>query len=635
MLRPTLFLIYLLLINPYAKSQVHDKYDPLFNTCDSMFNAENYEQAHFACELAFEELLSFREFEDLYADTDLNDSLIIEAGIKTGYSLTILGRYREALDAYNNLIACCFQPEKPDSNYLFIVQETAGICMALQDHALLADQCKEVIRVMSALGQPENEMLMNYYYTLGEEYLTGGNYAGAQQAYNKATEIHIKYHPVPDLIYARIQVELSSAYLSVGNPKKCIELNYEALRISDKSDEKDYSLLSDIYQLLIWGYNGLDNVDSAIYYTSKVIDVSYQLPAFEQATALVSAALYIINYDMTYKTTIAEDNRFDNVLISAEQIYDSLQPPPIFLNNLYTAFANYYITIGKYDSTIYYYKKSLGLIESGYGKNNIIYLNSLATLGRYYEVDKNYAQAEITYDSLMAGSRRFLQSNFIFLPAGQQESILSSFEQNKNFAFSFYHDHNELPAMSEVFFDNELFMKGLLLQNITSLRNEILNSGDSSSIQLFNEWIHLKQELAAMNLNNQPDTSDLETAADKMEQQLIGKKKKKENAVETSWKDVREGLNKDEAAIEYVTFNETGITYYYAALVKRNSKSPELFFLGNALLIDSLLLRKTSETEASFIKRIYSFPDPAFPEDAALYTGPLIYQTFWAPFESE
>ncbi len=594
--------------------------------CDSLSNLDQYADAKTYCMLAYQEAKN---------NTQIQDTLVMHAALSSAYAQYQSGDYEAAVPAFENLADILFNRSGETDSFVWVNEQLFGIYQILGDHEKKISYLNTIIKSLESLYGDQDINLWYYYYLAGEEYILNGDYAASIRYFISAGDLYLVIGRPQDGNYARILVENSSNFLIVGKYEESIENDKKALKILESLDEKYPEIVADAYQLMSWSYRNLGMPDTAIDYVNKLIAVVSELDAFTMANNLVSSTLFIINLDIEGGTFYAKEAGLDKVLHQALAIYDSVKPDAIFINNVYIAFGNYFSNEKMYDSVTYYYVKSLSLIEKAYGKNNIIYLNGFYSLASNYLIDGDTVSAELIYDSLLHMSESFLSSNFIFLSESEKESIFTSFTMYRTSIFNFYHTiENTQKNKAEIFYNSELFMKGILLQNITSMRNNIMQNKDPGILQDFNDWITLKQNLAALYLNKDPQSEVVEKQTEALERKLTQKNVFIKNvSASANWKAVQSALKSDEVAIEFMFFPDAYDFNYYALILTPDSEEPIAIPLFEGNKINTLLARNGNESISNYINRIYTFPDPAFPDDSAYYSGEKLFHLLWSPLE--
>lgn len=490
-----------------------------------------------------------------------------------------------------------------------------------------------IIACSESLYTDSSEFVMTYYYLGAEAYLLSGDYAASIQYFEKAKSIHKKIYQQPDAFYARILVEMSSPYLSISRYQQSIDANLEALRVLDSIGDTDYTIRTDAYQLLSWSYMGIDSVETALDYVLRQIDLADSLDEVSRAGLLVGSALIIINFDIDNGTTIAKENNFTKLLHQALDIYSHIQIDPVYISNVYIALGNYYSVEQNVDSVLHYYSKSAQLLESAYGRNNVMYLNALSTLAIYSAQSGLINNARVQYDLLDELSQNFLSSNFLFLSEQEQESFLTAFERYQLLRFNFYMSEPSLQdTLGIVLFNSSLFMKGLLLQNITALRTRVHNMGSENDKEVFEQWLQVKQELADAIMQNSPQSKSLMETAEQYEKQLL-KSGLTDLTVnyQFDWQSVQKQLTETDAVVEITRCYTEGTELYYAVVLTATMQKPVAIPLMTGELLSQLFMRNAGETEPDYINRVYGMYDPEFGEDSLFYNGHRLYRHIWKP----
>jgi CHAT domain-containing protein/tetratricopeptide (TPR) repeat protein len=199
--------------------------------------------------------------------------------------------------------------------------------------------------------------------------------------------------------------------------------------------------------------------------------------------------------------------------------------------------------------------------------------------------------------------------------------------------------HFQTPDASILSYDNELFAKGLLLKTSNNIRNQILNSGDSELINLYEQYIALNQKIIA-NTQNADSTIVWERETERMDKILTkgvsGYIPYEEKDMD--WVKVQQSLSAHDVAIEFIAFaiinhnanimESTAFdsTMYCALLIRKDSKAPMFVPLFEQTQLSEFLDDENSET-AKRIQKLYSGGNARF------YKGQKLYNLIWEPLE--
>ena len=181
-------------------------------------------------------------------------------------------------------------------------------------------------------------------------------------------------------------------------------------------------------------------------------------------------------------------------------------------------------------------------------------------------------------------------------------------------------------------YDNTLFSKGLLLRTSNHIKNSVYESGDTELINAFNE-ITLYQSRLAQNNVPRDSIAIIKLGISYIEKQIMSRLSEYADYnkfMSYTWKDIRDNLDKNEAAIEFVPIfripenKDTLIAYYAAAIIKKTYDEPRIIGLCSNDLIDSLTYRESGLRPNKFVNRLYNGTRRAD-----------LYEAIWSPLENE
>ena len=169
----------------------------------------------------------------------------------------------------------------------------------------------------------------------------------------------------------------------------------------------------------------------------------------------------------------------------------------------------------------------------------------------------------------------------------------------------------------------------------------LASSGDQEAFSMFDRLTAKKNELAAL-VNTVPRDRDehwrrnlaqLEQEANKLEKELAQRSAsyagQEEELARPSWKQVRDALKQDEAAVEFVRFpfhdgsKWTEKSYYAALVERRESRQPQVVMLGEAKELEGAPLEDYRAWVA----------EPNLAEPPRAGAGRKFAERFWQPLE--
>jgi CHAT domain-containing protein len=204
------------------------------------------------------------------------------------------------------------------------------------------------------------------------------------------------------------------------------------------------------------------------------------------------------------------------------------------------------------------------------------------SLGAAYIKAGDYANAVNLYTGIVTEEKKRAHDIFAFLPEGQRELYWKMKEPLMNNIFKLNQEGTVTVARGSVFeiskgnrnltssilYDASLLNKGLLLEAFLNMQRIIISSGDQELINAFNELRELK--------GSDPKR------AEQLEQTIISKVSSYGDFMDFTrigWQDVRDNLQANEAAIEFVVSETDDVSYYSAEILRKNYKEPQHVFL--------------------------------------------------------
>ena len=176
-----------------------------------------------------------------------------------------------------------------------------------------------------------------------------------------------------------------------------------------------------------------------------------------------------------------------------------------------------------------------------------------------------------------------------------------------------------MDSSGEVYDDSALFTKGLLLNAETSLRDLILESGDSAAVKQFDAMQMIRMTLSKQYekpiAERRLNCDSLERVAEQMERELMKSSKAFGDftrSLTVGWKDVQKGLGDDDVAIEFLA-------------------SP--VFGGDSILYVALTLKKGYDKPKMIT--LFEERELRMVRESKWYTTPELCELVWGPLSDE
>lgn len=176
-----------------------------------------------------------------------------------------------------------------------------------------------------------------------------------------------------------------------------------------------------------------------------------------------------------------------------------------------------------------------------------------------------------------------------------------------------------MDSSGEVYDNSALFAKGLLLNAETSLRDLILESGDSAAVKQFDAMQMIRMTLSKQYekpiAERRLNCDSLERVAEQMERELMKSSKAFGDftrSLTVGWKDVQKGLGDDDVAIEFLA-------------------SP--VFGGDSILYVALTLKKGYDKPKMIT--LFEERELRMVRESKWYTTPALCELVWGPLADE
>ena len=211
-----------------------------------------------------------------------------------------------------------------------------------------------------------------------------------------------------------------------------------------------------------------------------------------------------------------------------------------------------------------------------------------------------YNDAYKWYNTYLNELRKGMKETFVFMSEAQRENYWQ--KQNNtlnsilqiNHPHTTYHKDSGIPKAtkerwnekSEILYNAALLQKGILLEASRNIMEIVTESGNT---QLYNKLKRLQEIRMQLNSQNREGINyeELENEAQKLEEDLLASSRQYANYMkylDITWQDIHKSLSEHDVAIEFISSNKEGRTYYSAEILKSNFEKPihiQLFSLSN------------------------------------------------------
>ncbi|MCL2074523.1 MAG: CHAT domain-containing protein [Marinilabiliaceae bacterium] len=464
---------------------------------------------------------------------------------------------------------------------------------------------------------------------LGILYREMGDYSKAEKYFTEAKVVREKVLGKEHVLYASSLHNLGNLYLDLGDLPKAISFILEAKQIREKvlgKEHNDYAVHLNNLAALYIEIGDFSEAENYLLETKEIFEKIHGKDHHYNANSLYGLGiLYMRKGDFDKaETFFLEAKNIDEAVWGKEHLN--------YANSLHNL-GILYFKMNEFDKAKENYLEAINIREKRSGKEHPDYLTSLNNLAALNFFTKNFTETEtlkIETDQITAN---LVENNFVFLSERQRELFWNKYKDNFEITFSitFANPSNIITAHA---YNNTLFTKGLLLRTTNKIRDVIYSSGDENLIEQYDFLKSNRLSLNALKQQENPDLemiSILETTVDNLDKSLTQKSAEyKDFNQEVKWNNIRDILQKDEVAIEFVHFrllddNDTftDTILYCALLLKKDTDKPLWIPLFKESDLLELAKREKGLSDIEFTQQLYSDK------------GASLYNLIWKPLEKE
>lgn len=387
--------------------------------------------------------------------------------------------------------------------------------------------------------------------------------------------------------------------------------------------------------------------DTAQHYYEIGIN-SWEKSKIEKDSIYINALFY---YGATKMLNKDYQGVIDTYKKAVDIIKNDLGNNHIMYSTMLSNIAISYKMLKDYKSSIDYYNKYYDLLVQQNDTNSSGLLGYYLGIGPLYEETGEYDKAQEMYIKANNATIRIIQDLLKYISLSSEKRIAQNFvwfTLNLNYFYSFCLSRiEEKPELSRFLYNNELIKKGLILRLIKEKISQILSSNDEELISYFNEWTEIRQMLSKLYLlpisERKENVLNLEVKCKELENKMASKlgyinynKKIEKNTI--TWKDVRDNLKNNEAAIEFMHFDAYNFlknswvdsTVYGALIIKKDYENPRFVYLFCEKDFHTFLNNNKGRNSYDQVKKLYTRFKGS---ERDYYKGDSLYGFVWEKIE--
>ena len=587
-----------------------DTYDQLKTQYDSLRKAENFEGA----------LVAAKQMNTWALQNETDTSLRYAVSLK---EVGVCFYYLEELDSAKtyyqfSLEAFKLQHREDHSNYAISLSNLGVLYRTMGDYKAaepLYKQALEIIKQTLGEGHPNYASCLN---NLGVLYSDMGNYKAAEPFYKQSIEIKKKALGEGHPDYAKGLQNLGILYKEMGDYKAAEPYYKQALEIYKKALGTENTSCSQILNSLGNLYLEMGDYKASEPLYKQVLEINKKALGEEHTgyarglNNLGELFWKMCNYKAAEPLCKQALEIYKKALGTENPSYAEV------LNNL----GELYLNMGDYKAAEPYYKQAMEIRKKALGEEHTDYANSLNNLGilfyemgyyktaeTYYkqaleiqkkalgEAHPNYLSTENSYAYFLTKTNREkegyeilknnftkksiqIADNFEWLNDNQKEAYWKKeSEFYDNLSWFANESHEKVPEAVGLNYNSALVTKSKMLEAKISSENYYREVDE-----LREELAYRRRFLAKIESEGSAEKDRLDKLrkeADSLDKRLTlswPEYAQQKKNLSITWDQVQQNLEKGEAAIEFVRFEneDDSVVYYNALVLKKGDKNPTL-----------------------------------------------------------
>ena len=461
-----------------------------------------------------------------------------------------------------------------------------------------------------------NNLSVCYYYL--------NNVGEAIKLANEVLIIREKVLGKSHIDYGMTLHNIAAFYGDIGNIPKAIELEEEVLNIYQKNLGTSHPEYAEALSNLAYYYSEISNFEKSLCLYQKALSI-YENSVGKDNPDYIQCLSDLSDF-------YSNDGNIQKAIDTQKEVLRRYartigKEHPSYIMSL-RALAHHYDQKGNIDEAIRLLHKALDISNKLYPKSEL-YFGIIGDLSLLYYQDEKLSRFEEYWREYFEMRKQKMKKELMNMTSKNRVSWV---DDNYNYFkewIPYFAERANYYLFSDLVYNSALICKGIILDTDDELSKLLVESKDSSIVDLYNKLqdnlIFLKEQ------SDNPQTDylvldSLEMAITEIEYQLIDKSKIYGDFTKNlsiDWKQVQENLGKNDIAIEMISFPVSNDSTMYCALtVKKDYENPKMIPLFEAKQLAKIHPRryytsniisnfvwKPLEDELSGVKNVYFAPD--------------------------
>lgn len=486
-----------------------------------------------------------------------------------------------------NIIADSLSKESPQ--YIEAIMYTANFYSDINYYEIALKLNEEALFLIGKMYGKECLLYVQglNYLSLNKNYL--GNYTEAIKIEEKALDICRKLSMTETSIYSGLLANMGLYYSHLGNYLTSIKYAKKALEIEKQAKGKSLEYAGILNSISV-DYSKLKKYNESIQLGTEALNIrrKYKDNTPDYAISLCNLS---VSYAETGKYTDAEKLAEESVSI---------------FSNIYGRKHRYYIIgINNLARLNYLQKKYSKAIKLGiealtasslYITDKTVHIYLLKNLIKYYFESGDINSTIPLIERIVKINKEVILRTFLDLTSNERQAFWDLYNDwfNKKLPYYVYYIANA--QLNSTLYNGILLSKGLLLNADSEMSRLLLENSDPTITSKYKEIQSYRSTLekAYLKTTNKlfVNTDSLEHRILTLEKELVAKSKELgdyTHNLKFQWQDVQKKMNKQDLAIEFLSFPAQKDSIMYAALLlKPGMTYPKLIPLFEKKQLDRI-----------------------------------------------
>ena len=458
-------------------------------------------------------------------------------------------------------------------------------------------------------GKDHKNLITILNYT-GELNLALGNYSDADRNFDRASAIAERVFGSKSIAYAHCLLYRKKMYSLLGDAEKASSVMEEAVTLYKKTyGEENIKLGMILHEYVlarmeahVYSKSKKDitkELDQVVAQSFRIVKNEFGEQSAAFAYALEDAAIY---YIISGRYPLALES------IQQAQTIWTKKLGEININNarLVMLSGKIYARLRTYDKSVNAFESAKVIYKDVFNDEHPGYVEALGECGKMYYMLNKREQTVKNIEECTAKSLTYIDKVFPVLSEKGKAAFWHKIKDNLEFykliAFTAAY-HEKYPDMVGTVMNIEIKTRALLLNSLLKVKHQILSSGDTMAIRIYQELLIERENLALSYSYSSKQQSEMgidlkviENNIDELEKKLTEISydfiKTSKKTVDYNWMNLRKYIQPGEVLLEVIPYREflgqfTDSIRYAIVALDAHSKNPSFIIINNGNEIET------------------------------------------------